>query len=119
MPKYSKRTISALKKSVKHWQENFDADYYFDISIYEEDCPLCSIFAKDNDCKGCPIRDYTGKPDCMGTPWYQVRTVYCPNDINFWESNDFFNTTPSKKLKNAIKKELIFLENLYKQLITT
>jgi hypothetical protein len=108
MPKYSKRTISALKKSVKHWQENFDADYYMDISIYAEDCPLCSIFAKDNDCKGCPIRDYTGKPDCRKTPWYQVRTAYCDN---------FLEIRPRKELKNDIKKELTFLENLYKQLI--
>ena len=110
MPKYSKRTISALKKSVKHWQENFDADYYFDISIYEEYCPLCSIFANDDDCKGCPIRDYTGKPDCRKTPWYQVRTAYCDELVGMG--------TPSKEVKNAIKKELTFLENLYKELTT-
>ena len=105
--KYSKRTISALKKSVKHWQENFDADHCLDISIYDEDCPLCSIFANDDDCKGCPIRDYTGKPDCRKTPWHHV----------FMTSYENTADLPSKKLKNAIKKELTFLENLYKQLI--
>ena len=110
MPKYSKRILVALKKSVKHWQENFDSNNYLDIMIYDDDCPLCHLFGADDDCKGCPIRDYTGKPNCQKTPWNQVRNAHC---------NDLVETgTPSKKLKNAIKKELTFLENLYKQLTT-
>jgi hypothetical protein len=103
---YSKKTLSALKRSVKHWEENLDANHILDIQIYEDDCPLCAIFGEDDACKGCPIRDYTGKPDCLKTPWEKVRNEYDNNLI----------ASPGPRLKNAIIKELDFLKMLYEKL---
>lgn len=35
------------------------------------DCPLCSRFNTDTsiDCEGCPIKRYTGREFCQGTPY--------------------------------------------------
>jgi hypothetical protein len=103
---YSNKTLSVLKRSVKHWEENLESDNKWSIQIYDDYCPLCAIFGEDDACKGCPISDYTGKPDCRKTPWEKVRNEYNNNLI----------ASPGPRLKNAIKKQLDFLQMLYEKL---
>lgn len=33
-------------------------------------CPLCHLF-RDNECKGCPVFQDTGKGGCVGTPYIE------------------------------------------------
>ena len=68
----NKLTLTALQKSIKHWQFNFT--YPEDADAYPDANPLCLLFwyPRDGDCEGCPVAERTGKPRCRDTPWSEV-----------------------------------------------
>jgi hypothetical protein len=115
LPIYSQKTIRALARSVKHWEENLKAKYVADLYIYTESCPLCKMFWKNHDeyydkkgdefiqCKGCPIRDYTGLHGCVDTPWERVNDIFyetkAPDSVSYY-------------LRRAIRSEVKFLQQL-------
>ena len=75
----------ALWMSISHWHENW-ADPE-NMQIFGEDCALCQLVDSINSgseselsCDGCPVAEYTEKPDCRGTPWIHLR--YSPTKQN-------------------------------------
>lgn len=78
------QALKALKESIAHWErltagalgETHGADH----------CPLCKAFNKawfttgepmSNDCKGCPVKERTGKSYCRNTPWDAIDDDLC------------------------------------------
>jgi hypothetical protein len=62
------RTLTALKASIKHWEQNLvelDANKMTDMY-----CALCDMFVlSGEDCNGCPVMEETGEDNCGNTPW--------------------------------------------------
>lgn len=74
-----RKTLAALKKSIKHWERNIAAETHSEVSIGAADCPLCLEFIDHNPCHpcvGCPVMKKTGRPRCFSTPYYLARDVY-------------------------------------------
>ena len=101
-----KQTAKALWQSIEHWHENWADPEEAD--IYGESCSLCHRFDKDY-CKTysgekCPVAIYTGRPDCKGSPWADVRDAFADKDLGE-------NITESE-LRGAMGKEIEFLVDL-------
>lgn len=102
--------IDLLEKSIKHWEENLQAARerrFSDILIRCKDCPLCSkyykgLFTSNKDqCVGCPVREESGFPLCVRTPWEDVYyELYERTDGGF------------EGLERAIQLEISYLEEL-------
>lgn len=95
------RTLRALKGSIRKWQRivaGTGADRGTD------NCPLCAEFLVGlKCCVGCPVREATALPGCVGTPyqkWGQLFGHAYP-----------FRATSKKKIA-AAKAELKFLQSL-------
>ena len=65
------RTLEALKSSIAKWEKNAAAETPADAHVFGSSCPLCALFAREDEeyCKGCPVYERTGDSDCFGTPW--------------------------------------------------
>jgi len=72
---YNKKQNDLLKESIIKWEQIVDGTRV-DRGI--EDCALCLEYyevCKDFDnpeiygCEGCPIKQFTGKSECRGTPY--------------------------------------------------
>ena len=75
-----RKTLAALRKSIKHWKENLKAARKGnDIEMSDSDCPLCSAFSSGNmlktDCLKCPVKLKTGHRYCKRTPYFLVAKV--------------------------------------------
>lgn len=74
----------------------------------DTNCPLCKVFNKDNGCRGCPVRNATGKDWCDGTPYIRWLNL-TDNNIQVGQSN----TRPIDESQRAqALKMLRFLEGL-------
>lgn len=73
------KTLEALKGSIRKWEmivAGTGKDYC------TRNCPLCRLFNNEetetyDECDGCPVREFTGTPLCIGTPyeaWNRSRT---------------------------------------------
>lgn len=62
------RTKAALAASIAHWEANVAAETPRETVTGRRHCALCSEFWLDV-CKGCPVREFTGKGGCRGTPY--------------------------------------------------
>jgi len=70
----NKKTLKALKLSIKHWEENLShaKDNDLDkINIGTTYCALCVLYFKKI-CFGCPVFNVTGMIDCKGSPYIAV-----------------------------------------------
>lgn len=91
---------AALEESIKDWKKR-------KISGGATQCPLCKLFNKavtcvEDKCSGCPIRAYTGRPSCYGTPYTAVQAlVYASRP-----------TDTDEALQLAIADEIAFLEGV-------
>lgn len=60
-------TLEALQGSIKKWEtvvaKGTDGTRWVD-------CPLCIAFF-DHSCRGCPVRERSGRTLCRGTPFTQ------------------------------------------------
>ena len=63
----NKKTLEALKASIRHWEENLATDDPLKASSKGTDCALCWLFF-DKGCFGCPV-NYTGAIKCWDTPF--------------------------------------------------
>ena len=115
--KWSKKQITALKKSIKKWKKIVDGKAY----LYDEECACCIMTSKINnvDCRGCPICEYTKKEECLGSPYYKFlnhsnKCTQCDN--HEWESREKVGSGSSycNKGIELAKKELEFLEKVLK-----
>ncbi len=72
------RTLTALKASIEHWQENESALRVGDASISAGDCALCRMFRTDcmDQCKGCPVAEATGDILCKFSPYEEASEAY-------------------------------------------
>jgi len=100
-----KRTLKALKASIKHWEENLATDDPFSARFSSHHCPLCKIFLifttlYSAECRGCPIKITTGKDLCQETPWDDAM-----NGINKWRDG-------GPKPVAEIQAEIDFLKSL-------
>jgi len=69
-------------------------------------CPLCKNYF-DNDCNGCPIKEYTGRESCVNTP-------YCVVNKREYKTREITNND----IKNHLKM-IRWMEKLYKELTET
>ena len=96
-------TIAALIDSAKHWDENARAVMMSNVRVGSSSCALCHLFLHlGGGCGGCPVREHTGSPYCIGTPWQQAQ-------IEHYESRD---ERCSREFTVAAKKEADFLWSL-------
>lgn len=58
-------TLKALKGSIRKWERIVDGT---GSDQGTKNCPLCQLFWS-GDCLGCPIREQTGDPYCLRTPY--------------------------------------------------
>ena len=75
------KTLTALKSSIEHWQENEAALRVGDASVSAGNCALCRMFRTDpiETCKGCPVSEATGDIFCELSPYEEAREAY-----NYW-----------------------------------
>jgi len=79
------RTLTALRKSITHWEENSKATDFQSITIGQDACALCQEFNNGLfPCSGCPVKEKTGHSGCKGTPYDKVAS-----SITFSGSKEF------------------------------
>ena len=72
------RTLTALRASIVHWEENIAAETPSSAGTLSDDCPLCAAFGKikgewgSGRCGGCPVADRVEDDGCAGTPWEEA-----------------------------------------------
>lgn len=70
----NKKTLTALKASIQHWEDNVAATEPYQVAAGPSSCALCRLFhpwystSNKNDCKGCPVHTKTGSSFCIDTP---------------------------------------------------
>lgn len=80
------RTLEALKASIRKWDANANVSCFSDARILALDCPLCRVFAGNDDdkktwCIGCPVKEKTGFDDCRRTPYTAAKYAYGKRDL--------------------------------------
>lgn len=70
----SPETRKALEQSIEHWEHNLSVGV-IKADIYADACSLCFIFRDDHACRGCPVMEETGIPECVGSPWVDCRNA--------------------------------------------
>lgn len=103
----NRKTLSALKKSIKHWERNVLAKTPGKTSTGNEQCALCALFLNQSEsCQGCPVALKTGKPYCYGSPYEKAAC-----ERNFWYFR-LGNLKAKERWHLAAKAELAFLRSL-------
>lgn len=97
-----KRTLAALKASIKHWEEMSKTGLTLQQPEADQ-CALCRAFLiaiedSDKSCQGCPIFEATGIKYCGNTPYEQASRA--ADDGN------------EERFKAEAKEELSFLQSL-------
>ena len=96
-----RKTLNALKKSIKHWELNARRKAANAV-IGPSSCALCRLFNNDGTpgddlCRGCPVYARTGYVFCLGTPFLKAHEArYCGDTA--WRA--------------AARKEVAFLKSL-------
>lgn len=85
---WHEENIEALKKSMAHWRRLRDLKQKKNEYVGCDWCACCELDNMRNkanpddfpyNCDGCPIRDFTGKDACVGTPY--------PDAAAAWDSS--------------------------------
>ena len=62
----NKIQLIALEKTITRWNDMA----YSSSALWDGYCPLCKEFGTDGmNCRGCPIKEYTGVGNCEQTPY--------------------------------------------------
>ena len=111
------RTETALRASIKHWEENVAAATPNEASTQPEDCALCRMFAigaRDR-CGGCPVAD-AGYPGCDGSPWGRawegLEIWRAAVDMEAQGRGNAKTAAAPKNWRKAAQAELDFLRSL-------
>ena len=59
------KTLTPLEESIAHWERIRDGK---EPELGVANCALCKSFISGG-CVGCPVREFSGKPGCEGTPY--------------------------------------------------
>lgn len=99
----NKKTLTALKRSIAHWERlaNGKRRAYEDIG--PEDCALCDLFLH-KECEGCPVFGKTLVRGCNGTPYSHAHFVIMNSKMDDPFDDPLF--------RRAAKTELRFLKSL-------
>lgn len=102
---FNRETIEATKKAVEKWE------LICNCAGEDKDCALCDMFGTQygfEDCRGCPIYNFTGTDCTDGTPykaWHQywINQSYIP----FYAMP---KTNPIKQIENLETQEMAIAE---------
>ncbi len=61
-------TEAALRDSIAHWERLASGTSGENEGIYADNCALCGLFIQ-NECNGCPVKEYSGFDMCQNAPW--------------------------------------------------
>jgi len=100
------KTETALRASIKHWEENVAAATPEEASTEPGDCALCHKFCRDyyDHCVGCPIFEKTGMKFCDGTPYEDAYSA-----LRDWTDGRVYDESA---FRAAAQRELDFLRSL-------
>ena len=103
------KTLTALRASIKHWEENFAAETPEYASTRGEDCALCRMFFDQGpetpECAGCPVSEKTGRTVCYGSPYHCAAS-----NLKHWGS--FPSNENREQWRKAARDEVRFLRSL-------
>lgn len=92
-------------------------------TVQGTNCAFCEQYAykreirlAGNVCKGCPITEMTGEPDCTATPYYDVVKALRRN-LNAHAFQTIYTRNEAAAMK-AIKAEIRFLNDLYTRVLS-
>lgn len=100
------RTLTALKASIKHWEENVAAEHPASVTLGIIACALCAEFRR-NDCNGCPVSVRTRGIACHGTPYGEAQGAYYR-----WRDDAPADEAAKLAWRKAAQAELDFLKSL-------
>ena len=118
-----KKAIKKYRKTVRDLEANLGQSIIWEwpaaakiavnnipIPFGTDDCPLCQLYLdynrdEENYCKGCCIAEDTARYLCERTPYHKFERLL------LWDS-----ARVTKRLINAARAELHYLEDLYKRL---
>jgi hypothetical protein len=87
MKKKKKRKIhiKLLRLSEEHWRRLYSGDTRPGEDSTGDNCPLCKRYHDGfadygKACDGCPVKRFTGKNVCAGTPWLLAHEVVVDRD---------------------------------------
>lgn len=106
------QALTALQKSIAHWERVATGNRQPDELVGGGWCDLCTEFnhsmSWNKRCKGCPVYEKTGEQFCAGTPWVEIERVLdgrCGEEA----TADWLDTDEAAELA---AKELAFLKSL-------
>jgi len=67
-----------LELSILKWQ---DIIYHDGADLGTRNCALCAVYYTE-DCKGCPVKEHSGRPDCRDTPYSDWKSQNCRYTYN-------------------------------------
>jgi len=99
--------LAALKESIRKWEFIVSAlsrhsNYILDGGVYS--CALCQLYPPNRNaasCEGCPVAEYTGKHECVNTPYHDFRASFSSDKIKYAKQEVAF----LKKLIPIVKAE--------------
>lgn len=130
---YKDRQINSLRASIVHWERLYslvkeEPDYKIltKEGWHSSSCNCCSHYlgaffstnphAYSNKCKGCPIKEYTGEPTCISTPWHEACESLCSLKYSKTQGAEK-EATLWKRALHSTYKEVTFLKKVYEDLI--
>ena len=94
------KTLKALRKSIAHWKRLATGKRHTGEDVGPFHCALCEMFFHEEDCRGCPVRERTGKSTCQDSPYHDA-----------WEAAEL-TSLDSASFKKKAAIELAFLKSL-------
>ena len=114
----NKAAQTALKKSIKHWEENVAAKHPREANPQADACALCTMFSDNLDeagqwCTGCPVKARTRRDLCLNTPWLRAEAAWSSWDYSVeCHKSDANQARVRAVWQTAARKELDFLRSL-------
>lgn len=113
--------ISALRKSVKKWENIVavleDPDYFVVFEAGAKDCACCQEFLDDRgfgDCQGCPVAEAVRDTNCGKTPYEEWAAAFDDLEgvVGSRPGVRFETKKERQSLLKPAKKELQFLRGI-------
>lgn len=109
-------TKKALDESIEHWKRLRDGTTSDSEGISSDSCALCQIYICDHTipCSRCPIKEFTGLPDCDGTPYGDVDEIFeNVGLVSFENRKKAIEGEPSQRMVTFLEevKRAIYREN--------
>jgi hypothetical protein len=112
----NEKTLTALKASIKHWEELCEIDDPNKARLGHRECALCEMFIKSG-CFGCPVFLKTGNTSCYDTPYPRASNTlfdwYC--GVRWYvrgEGHIKYVETSAAEYFDAAQAMLAFLKSL-------